>query len=446
MSPVARYCGDNGGSMTRFGLGWLVLALIAAGCGDDRSGAVGSERTVEACTDNADNDGDGFFDCGDQDCWGVGTCTGQTTGEADTSTGSDTTDTGVADSTDATTDNDTDAADTAAGTCEPCGTGSVKGRVCAPNRQVFVNDAAIAIDGIGCDGQPFHIESTSGVDGTWQLNDVPCGTHTIVMTKGSFTSTFDVAVATGRISDLTGAANKQCFGASSAPIAVLDGNYDDLEGLLDDLGLTYDLYNELGDNGARGKTIDLLASPSAMAQYSIIFANCGGFNGGIPQDHASVMGNVRSWVLAGGNLYMSDYAWVLGEWSFPDAIEFQGSDDPDDMYKDGSPQLIPTDTVAQATVVDGALAGYLGSNTLQVTFDQGPQIAPESTGVGTFAHVVGTFPVAPFNDELTGVNIPLVMSYRPGDTAGRVIYTNFHNDAQTSADMLVILNYLVFTL
>ncbi len=38
------------------------------------------------------------------------------------------------------------------------------------------------------------------------------------------------------------------------------------------------------------------------------------------------------------------------------------------------------------------------------------------------------------------------MSYRPTETSGRVIYTNFHNDAQSTEDMLNVLEYLVFTL
>ena len=48
-----------------------------------------------------------------------------------------------------------------------------------------------------------------------------------------------------------------------------------------------------------------------------------------------------------------------------------------------------------------------------------------------------------------GLNLqdaPLAVSYRPAQSAGRVIYTNFHNDAQATTDILTIINYLVFTL
>lgn len=51
------------------------------GCGRRPDAAVGAcatmgpERTVMACSDGCDNEGDGFFDCGDFDCCPLVTCT-----------------------------------------------------------------------------------------------------------------------------------------------------------------------------------------------------------------------------------------------------------------------------------------------------------------------------------------------------------------------------------
>jgi len=117
------------------------------------------------------------------------------------------------------------------------------------------------------------------------------------------------------------------------------------------------------------------------------------------------------------------------------------------MYTSDSPQLIPSGQVVTGQILDGVMAGYLGKTSLSITFDKGPQIAPESAGPGTFAHIVADFPAhLAFGSDFEPSNVPLLLSYVPSPGAGRVIYTNFHNDAQTTEDMVAILEYLVFTL
>ena len=433
----------------------IALTLVLAACSDPEGGTVRGEAGL--CDNLRDDDGDGFSDCADQDCWGAGTCGDASTGDVDVAgdaTSAGDTDTSASEATTAgdtggPTDTTTDATiDTRPGdttsTCDPCGEkGSIKGRVCAPNANVFVNDARVWVEGTGCDGGPFSLETTSSADGTYYLLDVPCGTHTLSIEKGSFATTHPVSVASGELLDVTGAANKLCFSSGAAKIAVMAGSWDDMGGLLEQLGLRYDFYNEHGDEGSDGSIVELLSDPQRLGGYDIVFANCGGTTGWLPQDEPQVMPNVKDFVLQGGSLYMSDYAWVLGEWSFPDKVEWYDNDDPTSMGDSDSPQVIPSGTKVNATVADGTLAGYLGKNTIAIEFDQGPQIAPVSVANGAFAHVVGDInvPLA-----LSIENAPLTLSYVPADGAGRVIYTNFHNDAQTTADMLTILNYLVFTL
>lgn len=430
-------------------LGLAALALLLATCSDDKTGAIASESSASLCSDGRDNDGDGFTDCADQDCWSFAICAGADTRGGDTATVEPdvTSDARTGPDGDRAPDGTSATPDGGAGLCDPCGAGTVMGRVCAPNEHTYVSEALVVIDGTGCDGQLFHREVRSAADGSWAVTDVPCGLHNLVITKGSFVAASNVAVRAGDTTDLTGAGQKLCFLGSSTSIAVLAGNWDKIENLLAQLGLDYDLYNDDGTDGADGSLLDLLSDPEKLARYQILFADCGGKNGWMPQDHPEVMPNLKSWVLAGGSLYMSDYAWVYGEWAFPDAIEFQGSDSVFDMYTDKSPQLIPSDQTITATVVDGALASYLGKSTLTVTFDRGPQIAPDKAGPGTFAHVVGSFSrLLEIGTGFRASNVPLALSYVPAAGAGRVIYTNFHNDAQATSDMLTVLQYLVFTL
>ncbi len=415
----------------------LTLAVSLPGCSDDSGAGEGSDLL---CGNGTDDDGDGFTDCADQDCWRFAACgvppVTDTTSDTNTDTTSDTRDTQNVDLP------ETGPSDALA--CDPCDDkGSIKGKVCAPNTEVFVNDAKVMVEGLGCNGEPFTVETTSGMDGSYYLLDVPCGAHTLKIEKGSFRSQFPVAVRGGELLDVTGAGQKLCFGSGAAKIAVLAGTWDDLGGLLENLGLQYDFFNDDGDEGADGAIVDLLSDPTRLQGYDILFAECGGTVGWLPQDAPAVMPNVKDFVLRGGSLYMSDYAWVLGEWSFPDKVDWYDNDDPAGMGQQDSPQVIPSDLNVTATVSDGNLANYLGKTTLPITFDQGPQILPVAVQNGAFAHVVANI-VVPFELNVTGV--PLALSYIPASGAGRVIYTNFHNDAQTTTDMLAILRYLVFTL
>jgi hypothetical protein len=420
----------------------VALAALVA-CGDEE----GVSASGEVCGNARDDDGDGFADCADQDCWRESVCGDVTSDMGDGTTAPETTPPDIAsEASDGGGDAETrfDVPLETVSSCDPCGEkGSIKGRVCAPNANVFVNDARVWIEGAGCGGDAFVVETTSAADGTYYLLDVPCGTHTLRIEKGSFAATHPVSVVGGELLDVTGAANKLCFGSGAAKIAVLAGSWDDMGGLLEQLGLRYDLFNDHGDQGADGAIVELLSDPQRLGSYDILFANCGGTVGWLPQDEPAVMPNVKDFVLGGGSLYMSDYAWVLGEWSFPDKVDWYDNDDPTSMGDDDSPQVIPSGTKVTATVADGTLASYLGKDTIAIAFDQGPQIAPVAVANGAFAHVVGNI-VVPL--QLSIANAPLTLSYVPADGAGRVIYTNFHNDAQTTADMLTILNYLVFTL
>ena len=442
-------------------LSCLVVMTCLSGCGDEKAtgGQSAVENTLELCQDELDNDDDSFVDCADQDCWALVVCAarnGGDVGEPPEDVGvdppdiSDGPDPGPSEP-DATEPGEAESPDVAppldvgpSKPCDPCGMGSLVGKVCAPNDQIFVNGATITIETYDCDGKLLTLTTESSANGTYQFAEVPCGTHTVFVEKGSFSIEYTITVEAGQETDLTGAAQKLCFQASSTPIAVLAGSYDNIESLLDQLGLDYDRYTKTGDGGI-GTIVDLLGDPAALQSYDIVFVNCGGYHGWMPIDVPEVMPNVKDFVLAGGSLYMSDYAWVYGEWAFPDAIEFYNSDLVTDMYTDKSPQMIDGGQTFKATVADGAMAAYLGKTSLMVTFDQGPQIAPEAAGPGTFPHVSAKVS-QPFGSEPLDDTIPLILSYQPTPTSGRVIYTNFHNDAQTTEDMLVLLNYLVFTL
>lgn len=215
--------------------GLALWAWSGAGC-SSASGGVAAENTAAACQNAADDDGDGHTGCADQDCWDFVFCAAQVsdtvggdalsedTGQPGDAAGGDTAMGGDADGTSLP---DGGGGDTASGpSCEPCADGAVTGKVCAPSENVFVNDALVVIEGTGCDGLPFHLETRSAADGSWAFAAVPCGSHVVTVAKGSFERIFQVAVASGHTTDLSAAATKQCFQAAGTPIAGLDGTWD----------------------------------------------------------------------------------------------------------------------------------------------------------------------------------------------------------------------------
>src|SRR5262245_9797909 len=127
----------------------IALAFTAlAGCSDDQGGTAGGEAGL--CQNGRDDDGDGFTDCADQDCWSAAACGDASSADASGGDASDAspevapTDTTVPETT-------FDVPPETVSSCDPCGEkGSIKGRVCAPSANVFVNDARVWVEGTGC--------------------------------------------------------------------------------------------------------------------------------------------------------------------------------------------------------------------------------------------------------------------------------------------------------
>ena len=340
--------------------------------------------------------------------------------------------------------------------CAECGTGSLLGIVCAPNEQVFVPHALVTIDTIACDGSPVQLQTFSGPDGRYLMPDVPCGTHTVQVTSGSFHNSYPVTVVVGETTDITGVGKKQCFKAQSARIAVLWGQWDHMQDLLGQMGFTVDWYDFEWEffNDVDPETIEavkLLRDPTQLAAYDILFFNCG--SAALDWVHAfpEIGANLRDFVLAGGSMYASDLSWAYIEAAFPDAIDFRGGTEL--PYNNGScddcPQQAAGHQDVPATIIDPVLASYAGVTTFTAKYGPGPLIMITAAGPGASVHVKGLVALdddpGPFAEPIKEVG-PLVISYRPGPAAGTAIYTTFHNDEQADQLILAVLYYLVFLL
>ncbi len=92
-----------------------------------------------------------------------------------------------------------------------CGYGIIYGLICSKTEQMFVNNAHVWLEAPDCDGVTVKRETMSDGDGFYTLEDVPSGLQTIHIEKDGWTKEYPVQVVSGKLSDVTGVAHKECF-------------------------------------------------------------------------------------------------------------------------------------------------------------------------------------------------------------------------------------------
>jgi hypothetical protein len=131
------------------------------------------------------------------------------------------------------------------------------------------------------------------------------------------------------------------------------------------------------------------------------------------------MDHACNFVTGGGTLVVSDWAYEMIEYCWPDAVEFYG----DDLVPDAAQVGIADDVLAD--VKDEALAEALGTN-VNLAYNYTAWTVIEGVGADTEVLLTGDLEYQPSADqlpvELDGA--PLMVRFRPG--RGQVVYTTFH--------------------
>lgn len=312
--------------------------------------------------------------------------------------------------------------------CEPdvCGYGGVQGCVCVPSETATLSNATITLTGTGCDGVPVQQTATSDAQGCYFFSNVAEGSYLVHIDKGKFSGDFNVVVSEGQITDANSELGEEaCLDPDAVDVAVVGGNWDSIEELLGNLGVPYDFY---GDGGT------LLSSLSVMCEYDIIFFNCGASHGWVASD-PSAIANLQAYVQSCGSIYASDWAFTYDEFPWPAAIDFYGNEE-----GGGSPKAGDQGSFT-ASVIDGALAAWLGKSSVSIAYDLGAWVVVQAVAPGTETLISGSIQAngAPL------ANVPLMVKHQPyGDHT--VLFTTFHNEAQATQDMLDILSYIIFEL
>ena len=310
----------------------------------------------------------------------------------------------------------------------PEGSGTIEGRVCAPDGQTWLADATVYV--VRADGT--RAEDTSDGEGRYAVTGVPAGEQTVIVQKGSFTTSFTVTVTEGQTTTIPDA---QCaLDPPDIRVAVVTGSWDSVEDVLDDVGV--DPANITIYNGNSGSWVsELLDDYTVLSQYDIVFFNCGVFDFGFSFETQAIA-NLQQFVANGGSVYASDQAYDIVEKAWPGSIDFYGSD-----TMSGKAEYGQSAQDLTGQIVDSGLAGSLASTTIELHYPLVYWAVIQDVAMNVTVYIRAD---APLMDGTTLANVPHTVRFLGGQ--GRVLYTSFHQEANISEQMEQALRILMFEL
>ncbi len=383
----------------------LMLALGMVGCGDDVTGGdSGGAESEEDCAD-------------DEEWHPVTGCSA-----ADDDNGS--------------SDSDDDNGGSSGGGGDGdfgCDPGHIEGQACRPDGELLPQ-ADVTVEGEDCNGDTFVETTTTDGDGNYALYDVPAGSHQMTIESGSFETQEPVAVYEGETTNLHSESAKICLESGSVDIAVIDGSMDDIQSILDNIDVEYDVVGSSGtmEPGTEGAA-QFLEDPNEFFQYDILFVECsslwGSLESNMSYDIEAIKDNIREFVEMGNSLYVSDWAYEFIREPIPEALDFHGDnarvgnggDHVSEIVSSEFQTLLGTDTTTLDLTTMWAVAVSAGSSS-NVHF-----AADVDTGTQTYW------------------DAPLMAGYE-SSAGGRAIYTAFHNENQNDAQIEEIMEFVVFQL
>lgn len=352
----------------------------------------------------------------------------------------------------------------------PIGESSISGKFLAPNNaDPIVNGLITATK-----DETVVSETLTATDGTFTLTNLTAGTYTISLKKGLFSSERTLEVASEDNIDIPD------IPIESFPrIGVVTGNFDNIESVLYDIGLVnpftqeplFDIINGTfagrpsgGDSHGHGhgstsgaftaKTndnlqpnvdfyfADLIADPALLAEYDILFLNCG-----LSESYTEHNDNITQYVSNGGILYATDWAFKYLEGITGDGQQYINFLDPEKSGRS---------TETEATIFDQDLIDWLQinfgitiSNDDTILLDEfigGWQVVESANDASVVSWFNGPVTYRDAAGAEITENKDLAFTFLVGE--GGVFYSSFHtenhDDGFNTVDRL--LEYLVFEL
>lgn len=217
--------------------------------------------------------------------------------------------------------------------------------VYVPNAEVYPFDGGVTCDRCSdpLPGEPL-VRTTSGVDGTFSLDNVPCGIDVpLVIQLGRWRRQISIpSVACCQETVLSAQQTRlprrqaELHPNDNIPqIAVVTGDADRIECLLPKLGIADEEYT-LPSGGGRvhffrdnGSYLDagivaastLYTSPTELAKYDMVIVGCAGMESG---KTSALRSNLEAYANQGGRLFLTHFGYV---WLFaqPNPISFSST-------------------------------------------------------------------------------------------------------------------------
>lgn len=281
---------------------------------------------------------------------------------------------------------------------------------------------------------------------TLELTEV--GTQFIVIQKGGFRRVREIYVSKGEerlpatLSTLPGKSDA-ATGDEVPRMTVVHGAYDEIEASLQKLGIDPSaieiVQSPLVGEAARA----FLTDKTRVDDRHIVFLPCGDFTQPAPNTDLSadktIQDNLRSFVQAGGRLYVTDWHYDFLARTFPGFVSFAGQS----QSACSGCEHIAYD--AQATVNDTGLASWMSAQslqtfTLQRNYTNIERVSPVTDAAGKTVTprvwVSGSKAGAPAK--------PATVSFEQG--CGRVLFSTYHTEpfsAQLSPQERALLGVLL---
>lgn len=346
-----------------------------------------------------------------------------------------------------------------------CATGSVQGRVCAPDRQTWISGATVEVTGTDCNQQPFSVVADSAADGSFTVAAVPVGRWTAHAVLGAFSQDYAVTVEEGKTVLIPD--DQLCVAQKQTKIAVVTGAGDRIEDLLTGLSLKFDTFAGDATNWPT-TAAPFLSDLQRLKAYDLVFIDCaaakesGSSTINLGPDATAIQTALHDYVAQGGSLYSSDWALLFPALAFPGKMRF---------HLNGGAMANPFDArhlmgyapqTVTADVTKPELAVFLGKAKVEIAFPH--QSGANSMHWGLFdvqdptADVLIRAPKVSLC-ETRDVNcssangdasqVPLAVHFKltgAGTRGGNVVYTSFHNIAQPTDDVSKVLKFIVLHL
>jgi hypothetical protein len=317
---------------------------------------------------------------------------------------------------------------------QPAGDLSLSGRVCNPATHTWLPNALVYTHLY----DQYHViydsrSATTDADGRWTLTDLVADKayQVYVQVGHDIIDEFQVTLSDA---DAT-VPDPPCTGTAELNIAVITGSFDELQPLLESLGMTG---VRVIDGQAGSEITDFLTDPTAMSEYDVIFFDGGAREDGViygsgPVD--TVKDDLKSYVQAGGVVFATDWSYDMVEQTWPGELEFYGDDTVPDAAQVGDVGVV------KATVTDNDLELSLGADQVDVNYDLPVWPVIESTKNDVTTYLTGDAPWRVGLETGTVKDSPLLVGFDDGD--GRVLVATYRATANTSEAMVGVLLALV---